>query len=332
MYYGDHPNNGDPSDELNFGMSDGALSDMDSSMASGYNSPYGMMPTAAGGNTRNRGPHHHVPQAQQNMYQPPVGMAQQQSPFIAPQPSFGTYGFYSPPVNSPYGMGQANIGAGGPSPFPIDPALLYGIGSQIIGTHTTAQFQNFQEKSKTWMSQKLKYYFAVDTGYVLKKLALLFFPYTHRDWSSKYSNSSQANVADGSTGVPSAEEIPVAPRDDLNSPDLYIPCMAFVTYVLVAGFLLGTNESFSPERLGIEASTALGWILFEVLFTLVSLYLLSINCCLGFFHLLSYSGYKFVPMIGALVISYLMNSTAYYGFLLYSSLSISFFLVSITSD
>ena len=52
----------------------------------------------------------------------------------------------------------------------------------------------------------LKMYFAVDTQYVLKKLMLLLFPYTHRDWSPKYQS-----------------EQPIPAREDINAPDLYIP-------------------------------------------------------------------------------------------------------------
>nr|XP_026689674.1 protein YIF1B-like isoform X2 [Ciona intestinalis] len=69
---------------------------------------------------------------------------------------------------------------------------------------------------------KLKYYFAVDTSYVAKKLALLSFPFTHQDWSVKYHQDS-----------------PVAPRFDINAPDLYIPVMAYVTYILIAGISIG---------------------------------------------------------------------------------------------
>ena len=120
---------------------------------------------------------------------------------------------------------------------------------------------------------------------------------------------------------------PVAPRDDVNSPDLYIPSMAFVTYVLVCGFLLGTRNDFTPEKLGIQASSALLWLLGEVVLILLALYLLNITSNLGFFHLLAFSSYKFVPMIGALIISYVLNSTAYYTFLAYASSSLAFFLL-----
>lgn len=41
---------------------------------------------------------------------------------------------------------------------------------------------------------------------------------------------------------------PVPARFDVNAPDLYIPLMAFITYVLISGFVLGVqgrSASFS---------------------------------------------------------------------------------------
>lgn len=55
----------------------------------------------------------------------------------------------------------------------------------------------------------IKLYFDVDTNYVLKKLRLLFFPFTHSDWSLRYQQET--------------EPVPVPPRQDSNTPDLYIP-------------------------------------------------------------------------------------------------------------
>ena len=34
---------------------------------------------------------------------------------------------------------------------------------------------------------------------------------------------------------------PTPAREDVNAPDLYIPLMAFITYVLMSGFVLGTQ-------------------------------------------------------------------------------------------
>ena len=39
-----------------------------------------------------------------------------------------------------------------------------------------------------------------------------------------------------------SQEEAVPPRLDVNVPDLYIPSMAFVTYILLAGVCLGTRN------------------------------------------------------------------------------------------
>ncbi|RWS16254.1 Protein YIF1B-A-like protein [Dinothrombium tinctorium] len=186
-------------------------------------------------------------------------------------------------------------------------------GSMIIQNQVAAAAgyytQEVAKTSSTWFGN-LKYYFAVDTGYVLKKLLLIFFPFTHKEWSLRY-NPQEA----------------IAPKDDVNAPDLYIPTMAFVTYVLVAGYLLGLNNRFSPEQLGIQASAALAWLVMEVMVVLIVCYLMSITSTLGFFHLLAYSSYKFVCMILALLSSLIFFKMGYYVVLAYSSLSLGYFLL-----
>merc|ERR1719245_678424 len=93
---------------------------------------------------------------------------------------------------------------------------------------------------------QLKYYFAVDNTYVTKKLGLLMFPFVHSDWSIRYSHDE-----------------PVQPRYELNAADLYIPSMAFVTYILVVGYMLGMQDRFSPEVLGTTSGSALTMFILE---------------------------------------------------------------------
>merc|ERR1719400_44790 len=95
---------------------------------------------------------------------------------------------------------------------------------------------------------QLKYYFAVDNTYVTKKLGLLLFPFAHSDWSIRYSHDE-----------------PGQPRYELNAADLYIPSMAFVTYILVVGYMLGLQDRFSPEVLAATASSALSTLVLEIL-------------------------------------------------------------------
>ncbi|XP_041652215.1 protein YIF1B isoform X3 [Cheilinus undulatus] len=157
---------------------------------------------------------------------------------------------------------------------------------------------------------KLKYYFAVDTVYVGKKLGLLVFPYMHENWEVSYQ-----------------QDTPVAPRFDVNAPDLYIPSMGFITYVLVAGLALGTQNKFSPELLGVQASSALVWLIMEVLAVLLSLYLVTVNTDLTTIDLLAFSGYKYVGMIIGVVAGLLFGRLAYYLSLLWCCAAIFVFMI-----
>lgn len=135
---------------------------------------------------------------------------------------------------------------------------------------------------------QLKYYFTVDTNYVKKKIKILFLPFLHKSW--------ERSDRDGKIATP---------RDDVNAPDLYIPTMAFVTYILVVGLVLGTVGRFSPEQLGIAASSALGWMVLEVFVCYAGLYLLNIASN-GILELAALSSYKYVGMIVA-VLAYLLS-------------------------
>merc|ERR1719429_873317 len=107
---------------------------------------------------------------------------------------------------------------------------------------------------------QLKYYFAVDNTYVTKKLGLLLFPFAHSDWSIRYSHNE-----------------PVQPRLELNAADLYIPSMAFVTYILVVGYVLGMQDRFSPEVLATTSSSALTSLILEILVIWVTTTVMSNN-------------------------------------------------------
>ncbi len=87
---------------------------------------------------------------------------------------------------------------------------------------------------------------------------------------------------------------PVPPRLDVNSPDLYIPAMALLTYIIGAGVTLGYGGSFCPESLGIFTSQSLGWLVLEVCVLTFAFYLLNIQSHLSYLDIMAYSGYKFV--------------------------------------
>ena len=85
---------------------------------------------------------------------------------------------------------------------------------------------------------------------------------------------------------------------------------------------------FSPEQLGITASSLLAWMLAEVLVIWLCLYLLAVHSQLKWLDLIAFCGYKYVGMIASVGLGLLGGSYVYYGVLGYSAVAIAYFLVS----
>lgn len=88
---------------------------------------------------------------------------------------------------------------------------------------------------------------------------------------------------------------------------MYIPVMAFVTYILLSTLLAGLRGAFHPELLGLTATTAFAVVIFEILGLKLGCYLLSISNESQLLDLVAYSGYKFVGIIVTLVVSEILN-------------------------
>ena len=157
---------------------------------------------------------------------------------------------------------------------------------------------------------QLKYYFAVDTSYVAKKLGVLLFPFTRSDWAIKYN-----------------QDEPVQPKYDVNAPDLYIPTMAYATYVLLVGYILGLRNAFSPDLLASTASSTLVWLILEIGLIYLTLTIMSINTSLTKWDILSFSSYKYVGIIVVLLTGLLLQTKGYYLSLIYISAALMFFLL-----
>ena len=108
------------------------------------------------------------------------------------------------------------------------------------------------------MLDSLRYYFAVNNSYVKNKLRLLFFPFRHSNWT-------RLMVSQG------AGDAYRAPRDDINAPDLYIPTMGFLTWVMLSAILLGTAMEFTPEAFGSSTSKGVAVLVLEVLILKVTI-------------------------------------------------------------
>ena len=160
-----------------------------------------------------------------------------------------------------------------------------------------------------WKS--LHYYFDVTNGYVMKKLQLIILPYTAPgEWQQELD-------ADG---------LPSPPRHNPHAPDLYIPLMSFITFILISGLKAGYNSSFSPQVLGMTASSAIVFICFELLFIYGGFYFLQ-SALPSALDLISYSGYKFVPCSLITLIHLLTGGQFFLPIFFYFSICFGIFLV-----
>jgi protein transport protein YIF1 len=116
----------------------------------------------------------------------------------------------------------------------------------------------------------------------------------------------------------------LAPRHDVNAPDLYLPVMAFVTYVLLVGYVKGTNNNFTPEVLIQAVWSCLLIQMVEVGAIKVGLSMLQTT--LPFLDLFSYTGYKYIGLCLA-TLSLLFGSTFYFVISLYTAITIAFFVL-----
>lgn len=148
----------------------------------------------------------------------------------------------------------------------------------------------------------LKHYFNVSNSYVANKLWIVLFPWRHRPWSrqQRMSNNTQ-------------DVFYLPPREDINSPDMYIPMMALVTYILLSTLLAGLRGAFKPELLGYTTTQAISVMLLEILTIKLGTFLLAISSSSQLLDLVAYSGYKFVGVIVSLFLTSVFHQLGFGG-------------------
>ncbi|KAI9058086.1 YIF1-domain-containing protein [Trametes sanguinea] len=255
-------------------------------------------------------------------YVPNAGPQSHMSPpYVAPGAPPGPYHQPLGPGSPPRQPHPSAMGPGGPIDFSswgLDNTTA-AFGMQL-GQSAVAAGQEYVQKNLGGFIpiSMLKHHFNVSNSYVLNKLRLLVFPWRHRPWSRRV-----IRLENGQS-----EWAP--PREDINSPDLYIPLMAFVTYILLAALQSGLNARFHPEILGITASKALAVVLVDFLFVKAGCYLLNIPGGLSsqVLDVLAYDGYKFVGVIVTLIAGLLgLGRTLWLLVFIYTFLATAFFLL-----
>ncbi|KAI0475928.1 YIF1-domain-containing protein [Xylariaceae sp. FL0804] len=238
--------------------------------------------------------HHPVPQHVSTVPQlrspPPLSSSQ-------PQAQGGGPGYGNPyqPQGTPAGAGAGGNMFGQYGNLMSDP-----MAAQFVGQVGQNAFRHVEQNMNRWFNfAALKHYFNVSNGYVVSKLFLVLFPWRHKPWSRR-----QAATTVGAAGVGPGY---LPPRDDVNSPDMYIPLMALVTYILLSTLLVGLRGQFRPELMGYTASKAGVVVALEILLLKLGCYFLSISNQSQLLDLVAYSGYKFVGIIVTVALAGLLN-------------------------
>ncbi|KAK6868735.1 Protein transport protein yif1 [Candida tropicalis] len=197
--------------------------------------------------------------------------------------------------------------------FLNDPAAA--LASQFARTGFEQSNQYIQENFGN-IQGDIKYYFQVSNSYVLKKILLILMPYTHKDWNRIVTKETGPNQF-------------LPPSLDVNAPDLYIPLMSFVTYILLWAAFQGLNGEFHPQLFGYLASQTLAFSILDVAIFKTGLYLLSCPQS-KMYDIVSVSGYKYVSIVVLLCVKHLVGvylGSFYYLIVLALIASLSIFLM-----
>ncbi|EPS61655.1 hypothetical protein M569_13140 [Genlisea aurea] len=210
-------------------------------------------------------------------------------------------------------------------PNPFGDALHAAGGSGFIRSGLGAYGEKILGSSSEYVQSNItrylsdpQYYFQVNDQYVRNKLKVVLFPFLHRGHWMRISEPVGGRLSYK------------PPIYDINAPDLYIPFMAFATYVVLAGISLGFHGKFRAEALNLVfVKGILGWA-FQVALLKMTLFSLGSGAAGGdaaaFLDMVAYGGYTFAGLSVA-VMGKLFWGYSYYFLLPWTCLCMGIFLV-----
>ncbi|KAF9465852.1 YIF1-domain-containing protein [Collybia nuda] len=187
-----------------------------------------------------------------------------------------------------------------------------------LGHNAMAAGQDYVQRNfgTIFPSTNLKHHFNVSNSYVIRKIKLVLFPWMHKPWGRRLYRTEQGQSEWQS------------PREDINCPDLYIPLMAIVTYILLCATRAGLDARFHTKVLGESASRALLVVLLDFGFVKSGCYFLNVQDSGQFADIIAYGGYKFVGVIFTLTVGFLgLTPVLQTVVFIYAFLANAFFLL-----
>lgn len=166
----------------------------------------------------------------------------------------------------------------------------------------------------------LRVYFAVDNNYVQRKMRKVLFSFFFKEWR-------RMQLESPPPGQPPKYALPL---NDDNAPDLYIPAMSLISYVLLCALVYGTTGHFSPEILSDVTWKCLLIQFLEIFAFRLVFYLL--QAPISLLDLLSITGYKYLGLTLNMFLGVTLNlllgfgQVAYYGMFVWTAATMSYFM------
>ncbi|OAG28869.1 hypothetical protein NEDG_01008 [Nematocida displodere] len=162
---------------------------------------------------------------------------------------------------------------------------------------------------------KIRRYFQIDNFYLLLKIFLILFPFSSGLW-----------VQSTNRDVPS---VPVG------HPDLYIPLMSVITYILFLAGEMEIKNKFEPEKLG-KMATRIFMVDILEMFVIKGASFFFESQDVEILEILGFIGYKYVPILvmkvaGALVgvvLKKIISICLFFSFVVFLGKCLKGFLIS----
>lgn len=177
------------------------------------------------------------------------------------------------------------------------PAISDAVTSAML-THFTHEFTKGSLSLWPQFVQTARQYFNVTHGYVLRKALWQLLPKTMP--KKKASEGELGGEKDWTVRLLEGLEV------DIEEPDMYIPVMSFVTYVLLCGLVRGLQEQFHPEILSSTMTFAVVILILEVTIAKAALFVTgAVNAPI--FDLAALFGYKYLHLSLHLIVGIILG-------------------------
>mmetsp|Transcript_137587 Transcript_137587/g.343349 ORF Transcript_137587/g.343349 Transcript_137587/m.343349 type:complete len:407 (-) Transcript_137587:99-1319(-) len=164
------------------------------------------------------------------------------------------------------GQGGAALLAGGMGAMGVNPMMADVIGEKLIHSGVEQIQSSALLRWFPSIMMGMRELFCVGHSFVLRKLLLLMCPFIKgKEGAASSPWGDGASPGGGGNTSPTGGQLgPDGLKVDTEDADLYIPSMAYITYVLLYGVQRGIHKEFKPEILSSTFSFALVLFILEV--------------------------------------------------------------------